>query len=391
MSQDKPNARGRAIVADRVFDGRGWHRDIAVMVQNGRIGGLASPGEIPPDWTQSRVPAGVFVTAGFIDLQVNGGGGVLLNDRPTPDGMHAIARAHRRYGTTACLPTWITDTREQMRSVIAAARSAAGCNGVLGLHLEGPFISPQRPGVHRPDRIAEPGAGDLEQLCELTGAGRSLVTLAPECVPAGFVMTLAAAGVRISIGHSEASAAVVTQAVAEGATGVTHLFNAMPPFSARDPGIVGTTLSEPRLTAGLIVDGMHVDPVSVRAAFAAKGADRVALVTDAMPTVGTSLDRFDLVGRTIKLVDGRLTTKEGTLAGAHLDMASAVRNTVRLAKVPLEDALRAASLTPAQFLGVDNERGAIVPGARADLVALTDTLAVAATWIDGEIESYGVP
>jgi N-acetylglucosamine-6-phosphate deacetylase len=391
MSQDKPNARGRAIVADRVFDGRGWHRDIAVMVQNGRIGGLASPGEIPPDWTQSRVPAGVFVTAGFIDLQVNGGGGVLLNDRPTPDGMHAIARAHRRYGTTACLPTWITDTREQMRSVIAAARSAAGCNGVLGLHLEGPFISPQRPGVHRPDRFVQPRAGDLEQLSELARAGRSLVTLAPECVPAGFVMTLASAGVRISIGHSEASAAIVVQAIAEGATGVTHLFNAMPPFSARAPGIVGTALSEPRLTAGLIVDGIHVDPVSVRTAFAAKGAERIALVTDAMPTVGSSIDRFELVGRVIKLVDGRLTTEEGTLAGAHLDMASAVRNAVELAKVPLEDALRAASLTPAQFLGVEKERGANVPGARADLVALTDKLTVAATWVDGEIESYGVP
>jgi N-acetylglucosamine-6-phosphate deacetylase len=385
------NANGRAILADRIFDGRAWHRDTAVMVRDGGIIGLASPGEIPSGWTQSRVPAGVFVTAGFIDLQVNGGGGILLNDQPTADGMRAIARAHRRYGTTACLPTLITDTREKTRSAIAAARSLAGRDGVLGLHLEGPFISPRRPGVHRPDRIVQPRAGDLEQLCELAGAGRSLVTLAPECVPAGFVMTLASAGVRISIGHSEASAAVVAQAVAEGATGVTHLFNAMPPFSAREPGIVGTALSEPRLTAGLIVDGIHVDPVSVRTAFAAKGADRIALVTDAMPTVGTSLDRFDLVGRSIKLVDGRLTTEEGTLAGAHLDMASAVRNVVRLAKVPLEDALRAASLTPAQFLGVENERGAIVPGARADLVALTDKLTVAATWIDGEIESYGVP
>lgn len=385
------NADGRAILADRVFDGRVWQRDTAVMVRDGRIVGLASPGEIPSGWAQSRVPAGVFVTAGFIDLQVNGGGGVLLNDQPTADGMRAIARAHRRYGTTACLPTLITDTREQMRSAIAAARSMAGSDGVLGLHLEGPFISPQRPGVHRPDRIVQPRAGDLEQLCELAGAGRSLVTLAPECVPAGFVMTLASAGVRVSIGHSEASATIVAQAVAEGATGVTHLFNAMPPFSARDPGIVGTALSEPRLTAGLIVDGIHVDPVSVRTAFAAKGADRIALVTDAMPTVGTSLDRFNLVGRAIKLVNGRLTTEEGTLAGAHLDMASAVRNAVRLAKVPLEDALRAASLTPAQFLGIENERGAIVPGARADLVALTDTLTVAATWIDGEIESYGVP
>lgn len=385
------NANGRAILADRVFDGRVWHRDTAVMVRDGCIVGLASPGEIPSDWTQSRVPAGGFVTAGFIDLQVNGGGGILLNDQPTADGMRAIARAHRRYGTTTCLPTMITDTRDQMRSAIAAARSVAGRDGVLGLHLEGPFISPQRPGVHRPDRIVQPRAGDLEQLCELAAAGHSLVTLAPECVPAGFVMTLASAGVRISIGHSEASAAIVAQAVAEGATGITHLFNAMPPLSAREPGIVGTALSEPRLTAGLIVDGIHVDPVSVRTAFAAKGAERIALVTDAMPTVGASLDHFDLVGRAIKLVDGRLTTEEGTLAGAHLDMASAVRNAVRLAKVPLEDALRAASLTPAQFLGIENERGAIVPGARADLVALTDRLTVAATWIDGEIESYGVP
>jgi N-acetylglucosamine-6-phosphate deacetylase len=394
MSQDRnkpPDVEGRAIVTDRVFDGRGWHRDAAVMVQDGRIVGLASPGEIPSGWRQSRVPPGVFMAAGFIDLQVNGGGGVLLNDQPTADGMRAIARAHRRYGTTACLPTLITDTRDRIRSAIAAARSAAGRDGILGLHLEGPFISPKRPGVHRPDRIAEPGAGDLEQLCELAHAGRSFVTLAPECVPAGFVMTLASAGVRISIGHSEASAAVVTQAVAEGATGVTHLFNAMPPFSARAPGIVGTTLSERRLTAGLIVDGIHVDPVSVRAAFAAKGADRIALVTDAMPTVGASLDHFELVGRAIKLADGRLTTEEGTLAGAHLDMASAVRNAVMLANVPLEDALRAASLTPAQFLGVENERGAVIAGARADLVALTDKLTVAATWIDGEIESYGVP
>jgi N-acetylglucosamine-6-phosphate deacetylase len=327
-----------------------------------------------------------LLAPGFIDLQVNGGGGVLLNDQPTADGMRAIARAHRRYGTTACLPTLITDTRERVQTASAAARSIGGRDGVLGLHLEGPFISPRRPGIHPPDRVAKPSAGDLEELCELAGAGRSLVTLAPECVPAGFIRTLASSGVRISIGHSEASAADVIQAVADGATGVTHLFNAMPPLSARAPGIIGAALAEHRLTAGLIVDGIHVDPVSVRAAFAAKGSDRIALVTDAMPTVGTLLDRFELVGQTIKLADGRLTTEGGTLAGAHLDMASAVRNAVRLAHIPLEDALRAASLTPARFLDLDNERGALIPGARADLVALTQELRVVATWLDGTTE-----
>jgi N-acetylglucosamine-6-phosphate deacetylase len=382
--KDKPSvAAGHAILADRIFDGRGWHEGSAVLIREGRIAGLGSWNQVPSDWPQTRLPAGAFLAPGFIDLQVNGGGGILLNDQPTVDGMRAIARAHRRHGTTACLPTLITDTRERMRSAIAAARSIAGRDGVLGLHLEGPFISPRRPGVHRPDRIAKVEAGDLEELRDTSGAGCSLITLAPECVPAGFVRTLARSGVRISIGHSEASAAVVMQAVADGATGVTHLFNAMPPLSAREPGIVGAALAEHRLTAGLIVDGIHVDPVSVRAAFAAKGCDRIALVTDAMPTVGAALDHFDLVGRTIKLADGRLTTEEGTLAGAHLDMASAVRNAVTLAQLPLEDALRAASLTPARFLGLDNERGALVVGAHADLVALTQELTVIATWLDG--------
>jgi N-acetylglucosamine-6-phosphate deacetylase len=379
-------AARHAVLADRVFDGQGWHAGAAVLVRDGRIAGLGSWGEVPPDWSQTSLPAGAFLAPGFIDLQVNGGGGVLLNDQPTADGMRAIARAHRRYGTTACLPTLITDTRAQLRAAVASARSIGGRDGVLGVHLEGPYISPRRPGVHRPDRIAQPGAGDLNELCELAGAGRSLVTLAPECVPAGFVRALAGSGVRVSIGHSEASSAVVMQAIADGATGVTHLFNAMPPLSAREPGIIGAALAEPRLTAGLIVDGLHVDPVSVRAAFAAKGPDRIALVTDAMPTVGTSLDRFELVGRTIKLSGGRLSTEEGTLAGAHLDMASAVRNAVRLAQLPLEDALRAASLTPARFLGLDKERGALVPGARADFVALTRGLDVIATWLDGSTD-----
>src|SRR5215472_10147083 len=387
---NRSSSDGHAVLAQRVFDGHRWHGEPAVLIRGERIVGVAPRGEVPADWPQTRLEDGVFLAPGFIDLQVNGGGGVLLNDRPTADGMRAIARAHRRYGTTACLPTLITDTREQMRAAIAAARAAAGQDGVLGLHLEGPFISPKRPGVHRPDLIRRPDEGDLEQLQELAGADASLVTLAPECVSPGFVRALASAGVRVSIGHSEAPAAVVMQAVADGATGVTHLFNAMPPLAAREPGIIGAALAERRLTAGLIVDGIHVDPVSVRAAFAAKGSERIALVTDAMPTVGTSLDHFELMGRTIGLADGRLTTKAGTLAGAHLDMATAVRNSVKLAQLPLEDALRAASLTPAQFLGLEHERGALFPGARADLVALTDEVSVVATWLGGRSDDPGV-
>jgi N-acetylglucosamine-6-phosphate deacetylase len=382
-----PRTDVHAILADRTFDGHGWRTEAAVLIRDGRIANLGRWSEVPDDWPQTRLPPGVFVAPGFIDLQVNGGGGVLLNDQPTVDGMRAIAQAHRRFGTTACLPTLITDTREQMHTAIAAARSVIGRDGVIGLHLEGPFISPKRPGIHPADRIAQPRPGDLEELCGLADVGRSLVTLAPECVPEGFVRTLAKTGLRISIGHSEASAAVVMQAVADGATGVTHLFNAMPPLRGRQPGIIGAALVEHRLTASIIVDGIHVDPVSVRAAFAAKGVDRIALITDAMPTVGSALDRFELMGRTITRTDGRLSSEEGTLAGAHLDMVTSVRNTVTLAGVSMDDALRAASLTPARFLGLDNERGALFAGARADLVALTKDLTVVATWVDGYSEA----
>jgi N-acetylglucosamine-6-phosphate deacetylase len=379
-------SEGHAILASRVFDGNCWHVEGVVLVRADRILEIGSRVKVPPDWPQRRLPAGIFLAPGFIDLQVNGGGGVLLNDRPSPESMRAIARAHRRYGTTGCLPTLISGTREQIRATIDAGRSVAGHDGVIGVHLEGPFISPRRPGVHPRDRIAKPAASDLEALSAVAGVGRSLVTLAPDCVPGGFVRALTAAGVRISIGHSEASAAVVKQTITDGATGVTHLFNAMPPLSAREPGIIGAALADDRLTAGLIADGIHVDPVSMRAAYAAKGCSAIALVTDAMPTVGASLDRFDLGDQIIRLVNGKLSTDKGTLAGAHLDMASAVRNAVRLVGISLEDALRSASLTPARFLGLEAERGMLAPGARADFVALTDELTVFATWIDGTAE-----
>jgi N-acetylglucosamine-6-phosphate deacetylase len=387
--QDTVGRHGpHAVLGHRVFDGRRWHNDAAVLIEDGRIRGLAAWGEVPSDWPQRQLPDGALLAPGFIDLQVNGGGGILLNDEPTVEGMRSIARAHRRYGTTACLPTLITDSRQQTQAAIAAARTAAGNDGVLGVHLEGPFISPARPGIHRADYITVPHLSDLDWLADLAGAGRSLVTLAPERLPDGFLTRLAATGIRVSAGHSEATAAVMMRAVAEGLTGITHLFNAMPPFAGRAPGIIGAAFAEKRLTAGIIVDGIHVDPIAVEAAFAARGADAMALVTDAMPSVGARLTQFQLMGRTISLSEGRLSAQDGTLAGAHLDMASAVRNAVRLAKLPLDDALRAASLTPARFLGLEHERGALVCGARADMVALTPGLEVIGTWVEGAEHSY---
>jgi N-acetylglucosamine-6-phosphate deacetylase len=297
--------------------------------------------------------------------------------------MRAIARAHRQFGTTGCLPTLITDTRETAHAAIAAAKTVAGRDGVLGLHLEGPFINPARAGIHPPEHIAAAELADLDWLCELAGCGASLITLAPECVPAGFVETLARADMIVAAGHTEASFSAVHRAIAEGLRGVTHLHNAMSPMLAREPGVVGAAFSDARLFASLIVDGIHVDPAVVRASFAALGAERIALVTDAMPTVGTALDEFQLNGRTIRLRNGRLTSEAGTLAGAHLDMGSAVRLCIENAAVSLEDALRCASLTPARFLGLDPERGTLLAGAHADIVALDCDLQVLNTWVAG--------
>ena len=372
-----------AISADRIFDGYRWHNHALILIAGGIVQSITSRDESASRWSTEVMPPGTILAPGFIDLQVNGGGGILLNDQPTPDAMRAIAQAHRRYGTTSCLPTLISDTRAKAIVAIAAAKSLAGRDGILGLHLEGPFISPRRPGIHRGDYIATATMEDLDWLGELSAVGSSMVTLAPECVPARFVKTLATSGIRCSVGHSEATADTLTAAVDEGLSGVTHLFNAMPAMSAREPGIVGMALTDDRLTAGIIVDGIHVDPVVVRAAFSAKNRNNIALVSDAMPTVGTEQDHFELMGRQIQLRDGRLVCENGTLAGAHLNLASAVKNAATFGGMFLDEALRAASLVPARFLGIERHRGTLVAGAQGDIVALTPNLDVFTTWVAG--------
>src|SRR3984893_330687 len=375
--------RQSAISADRIFDGCRWHNDAVILIDRGVVQRIVPRNQSADDWPTEPIPPGPVLAPGFIDLQVNGGGGILLNDQPTPDAMRAIARAHRRYGTTSYLPTLISDTRAKAIVAIAAAKSLAGKDGILGLHLEGPFISPRRPGIHRGDYIATATMEDLDWLGELSAVGSSMVTLAPECVPARFVKTLATSGIRCSVGHSEATADTLTAAVDEGLSGVTHLFNAMPAMSAREPGIVGVALTDERLTAGIIVDGIHVNPVVVRAAFSAKNRNNLALVSDAMPTVGTDRDHFELMGRQIHLRCGRLVSENGTLAGAHLSLASAVKNAVTFGGIFLDEALRAASLVPARFLGIERHRGALNAGAQGDIVALTPNLDVLTTWVAG--------
>jgi N-acetylglucosamine-6-phosphate deacetylase len=371
-----------AVAASHVFDGAALHRDSAVVIEGTDVVAVEARNNLPPGLSVRTVPPGAWLAPGFIDTQVNGGGDVLFNDEPTAEGIAAIAAAHRRFGTTALLPTLISDTPEISAKAIAAVAAAhATMPSVLGVHLEGPFLSPERPGVHNAHVLRRPDDDDLKMITQ-GGHGVTLVTLAPEQVRAGFISELAAAGVRVALGHSVATYAQTRAAMAEGLTGFTHLFNAMRPLASREPGPIAAALESPSVWFGMIVDGVHVDPAMLRLAL--RGLAQPVLVTDAMPPVGGTRQGFSLYGDEIAVRDGRCLRADGTLAGSMLDMASAVRNCVDQLGVPLTDSLRFASSNPANFLGLEDRLGRLAPGYRADLVAFDpDTIDVMATWVAG--------
>lgn len=375
-----------ALTGARVFNGTRFLEDHAILVEADRIAAVVEAGAVPAGVDTHRIEG--ILAPGFVDVQVNGGGGVLFNDARSVEGIRAIGAAHRRFGTTGFLPTFISDTRPRMEEAIGAVREAMREHvpGVLGIHVEGPFLNPARKGVHDPRHFRPLEESDAA-LLESLAAGRTLVTLAPEMVPAATIGRLAAAGVIVSAGHTEASVERLRDARAAGLTGYTHLFNAMPPLASRAPGPVGAALDDPGAFCGLIVDLHHVAAETLRIAIAAGGAGRMMLVTDAMPSVGTDIESFDLLGTRVFRRDGRLATEEGTLAGSDLDMAGAVRNCAARLGLPVETALRMASLNPARFLRLDHEIGRIAPGYRASFVLLDDALGVKGTWIDGVFEA----
>jgi N-acetylglucosamine-6-phosphate deacetylase len=371
-----------AVAAPTVFDGDGCQRDRAVLIEGSQILSLVSRRELAESVPVRLLPDGAWLAPGFIDCQVNGGGDVLFNDEPAVEAIAAIVRAHRKFGTTSLLPTLITDTQEKMCAALDAADRAAAMPGVAGIHIEGPFISPEKPGVHNPALIRAPTTQDLEMLTA-PRKGIMLVTLAPERVPPGFIAKLAAAGLRVSLGHSMATYQETKTALAEGLTGFTHLFNAMRQLSSRDPGPIAAALETSRAWFGMIADGHHAHPAMLRLAL--RGEASPMLVTDAMPPVGGCKSSFSLYGQEIAVHQGRCAREDGMLAGAALDMAMAVRNCVELLRVPLPQALRFASREPARFLGLDAHLGRLAPGYRADMVAFDpDTIEIYDTWVAGE-------
>lgn len=373
-----------ALVGASLFDGAQIWEGRAVVIEGGLIRDVPDVAKLPD--SIERHPVEGLLAPGFIDVQVNGGGGVLFNDMPSVEGLRRIAAAHRAYGTTGLLPTFITDRRERMAEAIEAVRQALreDVPGILGIHLEGPFINPERKGVHEPAFIRAIEEEDIALLTSLK-EGHVVVTLAPERTGMDVIARLCAANVLVCAGHTAGDYATIMEACRHGLRGFTHLFNAMPPLVGRDPGPVGAALDSTGTWCGLIVDGYHVSDAALRIAVAAKGPEHMMLVTDAMSVTGTDLKGFDLHGRKIIRADGKLTTEDGTLAGSDLDMASAVRNAVQRLNLELTDALRMASLVPATFLRLDHELGRIAEGYRANLVLLDENMIARRTWIDGKM------
>lgn len=372
----------------RILAGDDFRDDLAVVIESGRITALVSDAAPMLGQADEQVDlGGGWLLPGFIDAQVNGGGGVLFNNSPDVATLRTLAQAHRRFGTTGLLPTLISDDVQVMRAAIAATRQAIseGVPGVLGIHLEGPYIAPARKGTHDANKFRVPDAAEIALAASLDN-GVTLLTLAPERVPLESIRALVERGVVVAAGHTAASYEEARAGLEAGIRGFTHLYNAMSPLTGREPGAVGAALEDRDSWVGIIADGVHVHPASLRVALATKPRGKVILVTDAMPPVGAEDPSYELYGEVITAVDGVVRNAAGSLAGSALDMATAVRNSVQLLGVSLAEAARMASTYPAQFLNLDDRYGHIAEGHHADLVLLDDALQVRSTWIAGQRE-----
>ncbi|PAK93239.1 N-acetylglucosamine-6-phosphate deacetylase [Stenotrophomonas rhizophila] len=372
----------------RILTADGFRDDLALVIEAGRITALVSDAAPQLGSAAEQVDlGGGWLLPGFIDAQVNGGGGVLFNNTPDVESLRTLAAAHRRFGTTALLPTLISDDVQVMRKAIDATRQAIadGVPGVIGIHLEGPYIAPARKGTHDANKFRVPDADEIAMAASLDN-GVTLLTLAPERVPLDSIRALVERGVIVAAGHTAATYEEARAGLEAGIRGFTHLYNAMSPLTGREPGAVGAALEDRGSWVGIIADGVHVHPASLRVALATKPQGKVMLVTDAMPPVGADSPSYELYGEVITAVDGVVRNAAGSLAGSALDMATAVRNAVNLLGLSLEEAARMASRYPAQFLNVDDRLGEIAEGYQADLVLLDDALQVRATWIAGERE-----
>lgn len=380
----------KALINARVLTPEGFKDNQSILFCDGLIVRVCDDQSRPVDVTVERDLDGMTLLPGFIDTQVNGGGGVLFNDTPTLEGIKAIGKAHRKFGTTGFLPTLISDNLDVMAQAINAVEMAIdqGVPGVVGIHLEGPFLNEKKRGVHDASKFKKIDDAALELMSSLKG-GKTIVTLAPEKTTPQVVRALSSRGVIVSAGHTLASYEQTLAALDAGLTGFTHLFNAMTPLNSREPGVIVAALENPRSWCGIIADGHHVHPAMLRLAHRAKAGKQIFLVTDAMPSVGSCDKDFNLGDVKIKVQDGKCLSPDGTLAGSDLDMMSAVINAEKFLGISFEQSVRMASIVPASFINMQSQIGEIRAGLQADFVAISQDMRVQESWIKGETSEDG--
>ncbi|WP_169568995.1 N-acetylglucosamine-6-phosphate deacetylase [Sneathiella limimaris] len=310
---------------------------------------------------------------GFVDIQVNGGAGILFNDKPTHETIHKVAETFRKLGTTALLPTLITDDMEKIRCMANAVETSLMMKtpGILGVHFEGPFLNPDRKGVHDA-KYMNASEQEFVSILDEHDLGSVLVTLAPETVSTEFIDQLVKRKITVSAGHTNASYEQICKAAEQGLRGFTHLFNAMPPFLSRDPGVVGAAFQLEDCFSSVIADGHHIHPATLQSALQLLGPERAMLISDAMPCVGSDQDFFHLYGERISVEDGKCVTEDGTLAGSAISIADAVHYCVKVLQLPLQDVLAMSSRTPAHFIGYETA-GDLSSGMAADHLILIDS------------------
>ncbi len=375
----------KALINARVLTPEGFKDKQSILFRGEKIVAICSDAYRPPDVVVERDLGGMVLLPGYIDVQVNGGGGVLFNDNPTVEGIKAIGAAHRKFGTTGFFPTLISDDLAVMASAIAAVEDAIeqGVPGVLGIHLEGPFLNQEKCGVHDASKFAQIGPDELALISRLKN-GTTIITLAPEKTTPEIIRTLCQRGIIVSAGHSQASYEEAIAAMDAGLSGFTHLFNAMKPMHSRYPGIIAAALEDKRSWCSIIADGHHVHPAMLRLALRAKAEEQIFLVTDAMPSVGARDKGFSIGGNKIEVQDGKCTTGDGTLSGSDLDMNSAVHNAVAYLDIDLAQAVRMATILPARFANMQDRLGEIRPGLQANFVLLSPEQKIVQSWIKGK-------
>ncbi|AUJ34473.1 TPA: N-acetylglucosamine-6-phosphate deacetylase [Vibrio vulnificus] len=374
-----------ALTNCKIYTGSDVLSEHALIIENDLIQSIVPAADLPSG-IEVKDLAGANVSPGFIDLQLNGCGGVMLNDEITAETMQIMHKANLKSGCTSFLPTLITSSDEDMRSAISAARDyhAQYQNQSLGLHLEGPYLNVMKKGIHSVDYIRPSDTSMVDFICENADVVAK-VTLAPELNDPEHIEKLRNAGIVVSIGHTNATYAEARKGFEAGITFATHLFNAMTPMVGREPGVVGAIYDTPDVYAGIIADGFHVDYANIRIAHKIKG-EKLVLVTDATAPAGANMDYFIFVGKKVYYRDGKCVDENGTLGGSALTMIEAVQNTVEHVGIALDEALRMATLYPAKAIGVDAQLGRIKKGYIANLTVFDRDFNVKATVVNGQYE-----